>query len=87
METFIGQVSWGPERRDGRWHFSLYDEESSEQLQCMSSMKFETAYSNIMLDLKPHETVTVFGSRRYLAQFWFDEVSRGDQSNLSTSES
>jgi hypothetical protein len=74
MEAFIGKVSFGPERRDDRWHFSLYNEETGEEINCMSSRLFETENPNIKLNLKPREVVRVAGVRQYPGQFWFDRL-------------
>jgi hypothetical protein len=74
METFIGKLSFGPERRDGRWHFSLYNDETGEEISCMSSMLFETENPNIKLNLKPREVVRVTGVRQYPGQFRFDRL-------------
>jgi hypothetical protein len=72
METFIGRLSLGPERRDERWCFSLYNEQTGEQINCMSSPRFEAENQNIKLDLKPREVIRVYGERKYPKQFWFD---------------
>jgi hypothetical protein len=72
METFTGKLSTDPERRDGRWHFSLYDEKMHEQISCMSSARFEAENQDIKLNIEPCQIVRVSGERNPPWLFRFD---------------
>jgi hypothetical protein len=63
METFTGKLSTDPERRDDRWHFSLYNEETHLQITCMSSVRFEADNQGRKLDIEPCQVVRVSGKR------------------------
>ena len=74
MDTFIGQISSDIERTGNRWHFSLFNKEKREEINCASSMRFETDNPNIELDLKPRSFVKVLGHRPIPGQFSFDRM-------------
>ena len=72
METFIGQISSEVERKDNRWHFSLFNEKTAKEIECVSSMKFEVENKDLELILKPKVFVKVYGSQPLPGQFLFD---------------
>jgi hypothetical protein len=73
METFIGQVSSDVERREDRWHFSLFNNEKNEEINCVSSVRFETENQTRKLNLKPQGFAEVAGGRRS-GEFVFDNL-------------
>jgi hypothetical protein len=74
MDTFIGQISSDIECAGNRWHFSLFNKEKGEEINCVSSIRFETDNPNRELNLKPKSFVKVFGHRPLPGQFSFDRL-------------
>jgi hypothetical protein len=61
MVTSIGEIRGEPERRDGKWYFSIWNERGTMGINCVSSAAFETANPSGSLAIKPLDKVEVIG--------------------------
>jgi hypothetical protein len=74
IATFIGQVESRPERRDGRWHFSIWITKEGRGIDCISSALFEVVNWGVPLKLHPLDEVEVSGEVTAAGTCSFDYV-------------
>ncbi len=72
MTKFVGQVAGQPERRDGRWYFSVWNAEANHGINCISSTRFKMENQSVPLAIKPLDEVEVIGEVRLPGTCFFD---------------
>jgi hypothetical protein len=74
MTRFSGQVRSGPERRDGRWYFSIWNVNENKGINCISSTRFEADNRDVSLVLAVHDEVEVVGEVQLPGTCFFDHA-------------
>jgi hypothetical protein len=72
MTKFTGQVASGPERRDGRWFFSIWNTKANKGINCISSATFESENRDGPFEIKPRDEFEVIGEVRNWGTRFFD---------------
>lgn len=74
MKKFLGQVASEPERRDGRWHFFIWNTKENKGINCISSRRFEVDNPIVSFQIEARDEIEVIGEVELPGTCFFDCV-------------